>query len=74
MRLIELKPCPFCGGAAELVYAPVNLADKIPCFGVSCKSCKIMIGTVSAGSTDFFRTAHKAVAAWNRRADDVPKP
>ncbi len=69
MRPIELKPCPFCGGPAKLYYAPANLEDSIPCFGVSCECCKIMIGTVSAGLTDFFGTAQKAAAAWNRRAE-----
>lgn len=68
MKLFELKPCPFCGGSAKLYYAPANLEDSIPCFGVSCECCKTMIGTVSAGSTDFFRTAYDAIVAWNRRA------
>ena len=66
--MAELKKCPFCGGKAKLYYAPVNVVMKISCFGVSCESCKVMIGTVAAGKTDFFRTPDEAAEAWNRRA------
>ena len=68
----KLKPCPFCGGPAKLYYAPANLNDRIPCFGVSCDRCKIIIGTVSAGATDFFRTPRAAINAWNRRMQSLP--
>lgn len=64
-----LLPCPFCGGKATLYFAPTNKAEGIPCFGVSCESCKIMIGTAKEGRTDFFRTPVEAVNAWNERFD-----
>lgn len=64
-----LLPCPFCGGKARIYYAPHNDEAGIPCYGVSCESCKTMIGTVKNGVTDFFRTAIEAVNAWNNRAD-----
>ena len=67
----NLKSCPFCGGPAKLYYAPTNLDVDIPCFGVSCEHCKTMIGTVSAGTTDFFRTPEEAINAWNR--SDAPQ-
>ena len=35
MSGIKLKPCPFCGGEAEAVYAP----NDINRWGVQCKSC-----------------------------------
>lgn len=35
MSEVELKPCPFCGGEAEAVYAP----NDINRWGVQCKSC-----------------------------------
>ena len=62
-----LLPCPFCGGIARVYYAPTNDEAGIPCYGVSCSACKIMIGTVKEGTTDFFRTAVEAVNAWNAR-------
>ena len=68
--MAELKPCPFCGGSAKIYYAPANLLNDIPCFGVCCERCNVMIGTVAANRTDFFRTANDAVDAWNRRTDD----
>jgi len=68
----KLKPCPFCGGPAKLYYAPANLKDSIPCFGVSCECCKTMIGTVRTGATDFFRTPGEAKTAWNKRMPELP--
>ena len=69
-KIINLKKCPFCGGEAQLVEAPINRLNLIPCFAVSCKKCKIMIGTVEHGQTDFYRTPYEAIAAWNRRTEE----
>ncbi len=66
-ELIELKPCPFCGGKAKVYYAPTNAKDSIPCYRVCCEQCHTMIGTTAAGKTDFFRTVFDAIVAWNRR-------
>lgn len=63
----DLKPCPFCGGEPEMVYAPINMAINIPCFGVACKKCRILIGTTKHGVTDFYRSKEDAAEAWNRR-------
>ena len=58
MKLNEaLLPCPFCGGEAKVIYAPVNDESGIPCYGIACDDCKTMIGTNKNGVTDFFRTA-----------------
>ena len=65
---IELKGCPFCGGKASLMYAPVNAADEIPCWGAYCTKCHTMIGTTLYGRTDFYRTKEEAAEAWNKRA------
>ena len=69
----ELKPCPFCGGAArckdnslwERVYdeggAVVDVDFTEPCeFWVECQVCN--------GSGAICRTEEEAVAAWNRRS------
>ena len=43
---------------------------KLLCFGVACKNCDTMIGTVENGKTDFFRTESEARERWNRRVGD----
>ena len=64
----EIKPCPFCGGEAELgggienwtptFYDPDSGGDP---YWLSCKSC----GAAMYGS---FYEAHEAITAWNTRA------
>ena len=53
----ELKPCPFCGGEAE-VRKFTETKFFVQCFFVQCKSC--LIGTT-------FKSEHEAVKVWNRR-------
>jgi len=58
----ELKPCPFCGGIAELRSFGVNTLKE---YWVSCyeHTCKIN------PQTGCYKTAEEAIAAWNRRAE-----
>ena len=59
-EVIELKPCPFCGGKAEMVEQ--RLYGNTPThFGVCCGSCY-------QGTWRWHRTEAEAAAAWNRRA------
>lgn len=52
----ELRACPFCGGSASMVRGgPGN-------FFVQCEECR------SAGDDG---SEERALAAWNRRADDA---
>lgn len=53
----ELKPCPFCGGEAELVEVKWE-----EWFWVYCKRC--------SAETDAFASKEKAIGAWNRRIDN----
>ena len=53
----KLKPCPFCGGRAELREDHDNS-------WVICPNCQI--------SLEGFEDSDDAVAAWNTRADLIP--
>lgn len=56
----ELKPCPFCGGAAKpFSYYKFS--------GVSCKDCGASLKVESLSERG-------AITAWNRRAQDTDKP
>lgn len=52
----ELKPCPFCGGEAEIVEDSLFGEDY---YAGRCRSC--------AATSIFEFTKEEAVAAWNRR-------
>ena len=52
----ELKPCPFCGGEAEIEMDDCWYWN----YHVFCQECKI--------GTDYYNTADEAIEAWNRRA------
>lgn len=72
----ELKPCPFCGGAASIgeircTSSPnAHWSDGTEClhsFFGSCVACGS--NTLSLGIGQ--QTRDKAIAAWNRRAPEV---
>ena len=78
----ELKPCPFCGGGAELVVREGTYG--ICGAWVRCKECDCKIKamniheliitkvTISTPTTNDSRQRgiKKAITAWNRRAND----
>ena len=57
MTTETLKPCPFCGGEAELHW------HSSDCWGTTCKVCR------ADGPIPKRDTEAEAIAAWNTRAD-----
>lgn len=62
----DLRPCPFCGGKAELLEGPRGIA-RIKCSLCHCqtedKEPDIIMGEFVSRRTD-------AIKAWNRRVEN----
>ena len=76
----ELKPCPFCGGEANIKNMDLHTRDgSIRAYWrVKCSKCQTEKGYTSIyclrdDDTLFvaFDGRKRAIDAWNRRADDV---
>lgn len=62
--MIELKPCPFCGGKAKLSNYISETEPRVM-FWVDCTLCRV--GTrISIGEDH----REEPIAAWNRRVND----
>ena len=61
--MAKLKPCPFCGGEAEVDILEHQYRGFPKTYGVMCLNC-------NCGTDWFFETEEEAVAAWNRRAEE----
>ena len=66
----EFKRCPFCGGNAVAIIAPLSGV-----WFIQCKTCTAMIGrktkvVSTIHGKEYFETREAAEIAWNRRADD----
>ena len=62
MRSPQLKPCPFCGGRANLFHVPLSSGSVV--HEVDCENddCRVSV------CTQAYDTPEEAAAAWNRRA------
>ena len=61
----ELKPCPFCGGKAEIEH---NEILTLMFSYVVCRNCGAKTGEYRVNST--YSSDEKAIEAWNRRAGE----
>lgn len=74
---MKLKPCPFCGGPAELVKS--RLPDGKTCYKVGYVRCKKCYARSGEQSLDGYYGAPIATdqeirELWNRRAENEQKP
>ena len=65
--MAKLKPCPFCGGDAEMEIKYGDYGYTPHIYSVKCKRCNAKIGKVSNNYADL---SDDVVNAWNRRASD----
>ncbi len=64
----KLKPCPFCGGKAEVVQWR-DTAD-LNATWVTCMVCDAMIEHCHHKDQEIAK--HQSIKAWNKRADHEP--
>lgn len=72
MKNAGLKPCPFCGGEAEIR----PFANPEYYFSVNCKNCRVGISFLHQNCFDKSKTSkenaeiniQKTIEAWNTRA------
>ena len=82
--MIELKPCPFCGGKPRIDQTAYGTIEHNSCklsFTIRCSKCNstayhaygyIAVNLSADGELNIWHDdREKAVAEWNRRAEDV---
>ena len=65
MKTLDLKPCPFCGGEAYLIYT-MSFGEE--CRSVHCIKCKAKINNFRGINEK--QSEELAINAWNRRVKD----
>jgi len=67
VKVIELKPCPFCGGKVDFMYD----AEFLPS-GIHCIKCHMLAGFYRVKPPKphepYERVLNEFAEAWNRRA------
>ena len=62
----KLKPCPFCGGEAEMSVDGGNHGYTPDIYYVKCKHCGAQIRKVS---DNYYDLSNAVVNAWNNRVN-----
>lgn len=63
--MIELKPCPFCGGQAKLY---VNSGVRVTCNNCNCQTPILRDGEYLKGVGD--TAVSRVIKKWNRRVNE----
>ena len=69
----ELKPCPFCGGEADVNCFPTDYPTEHCCAYIKCTKCGAEISR-EGRIEDASRLIKQVIAAWNRRAQQPNEP
>ena len=64
----ELKPCPFCGGKAEIEDWKIGYESGTTIICCDCKAC------ISESVVDGDGWHYRAITKWNRRAQPANEP
>lgn len=67
--MIELKPCPFCGGRAAIYSSTKNIFLDDTAAWCYCTKCKSR-GAEFEDTKNNGEFVIKAIEAWNRRVND----
>ena len=59
----KLKPCPFCGGKAELIYSETGMEDRVCCI-VKCSDWQC----IGSGMNIWQVNDIEAIEKWNSRS------
>lgn len=79
--MADLKPCPFCGGKADIKHGTIFMDET---YMVRCETCFCMTNRFFVNNASLLpdgkpnpktkytalQAINKAVESWNRRADD----
>lgn len=63
--MIELKPCPFCGGAAKTSDTTTDLENRFEWGWIGCQECRVFVNYINNP-----RGRKQAEDAWNRRVEE----
>ena len=72
-EVIELKPCPFCGGEAVIKTNPDIPGLNGYQIGCESKPTQYVCPGCISGST-YYWNKEMAITSWNRRAKPAPHP
>jgi hypothetical protein len=65
---LELKPCPFCGSEAKLLYTGEGLKFRAACFNEDC-GCELPTWGIFEKDEDVLESIELAIEYWNKRAE-----